>query len=83
LLKSTEELAAYERAEKARNDYLSSLEQKFDEGVVKGKAEERAIAELEKAANLRNMARAMHKQGIDIPTICLITQLTAAEIEAL
>ena len=53
-----EELLAYDRAEKAKNDYLSSMEKKFmdgkaegeAEGEARGRAEERAKAEEEKAA---------------------------------
>ena len=43
------ELLAYERAEKAKNDYLSSMNKKFTDGKAEGKAEERAKAEQEKA----------------------------------
>ncbi len=51
---SEAELLAYDRAEKAKNDYLSSLKEKLNEGRVEGRAEgraeERAIAEQEKVA---------------------------------
>jgi predicted transposase/invertase (TIGR01784 family) len=87
---STEELTAYERAEKARNDYWSSLEQKFNEGKAIGRAiakQEKAALqaklEQEKAMDLKNAARAMRKQGIPISVISLATQLTVAEIETL
>ncbi len=34
-----EELSAYEQAEKARKDYIASLQYKYDEGIAKGRAE--------------------------------------------
>ncbi|MES2199122.1 MAG: hypothetical protein V4489_03020 [Chlamydiota bacterium] len=85
-----EELLAYERAEKAKNDYLSSLDQKFGEG----KAEERAKAELEKAEmevkfeqekalTLKHMARNLKEQGVPISVIHLTTRLSVKEIEDL
>ncbi len=45
-----EELLAYDRAEKAKNDYLSSMEKKFMDGKAEGISEERSKAEQEKAA---------------------------------
>jgi predicted transposase/invertase (TIGR01784 family) len=44
-----QEISDYERAEKARNDYLSSMNKKFTDGKEEGKEEERAKAEIEKA----------------------------------
>ena len=84
---SKEELLGYERAEKAKNDYISSLKQKFSEGFGegfdKGKAEERAKAEEEKVLSLKNMARDLRDQGVPVSLIHLTTKLSIKEIEDL
>ncbi len=77
------ELLAYEQAEKAKNDYLSSLNKKFEDG----RAEERAKAELKKAemkVNLmQDMARNLRSQGVPLDVILLATKLSKEEIESL
>ena len=81
------ELNSYEDAEKRAKDYISSLEQKFDEGkeagIAIGIAKERAKAELEKILTTKEIARNLLRQGVSIPIIQLTTQLSKEEIESL
>lgn len=74
-----EELLTYEQAEKYEKDYLASLEQKFDEGLEKGKAEERRKHEEEK----RNIARKMLTKGIDVEDVSELTGLSVDVIISL
>ena len=89
-----EELLAYDRAEKAKNDYLSSMEKKFMDGKAEGISEERSKAEQEKAAlqikaeqeklsTIKDMARNLLKSGVSISIIQSTTQLSKEEIERL
>ena len=81
---SKEELLGYERAEKAKNDYISSLKQKFKEGFEEGKAQaKKEKAEEEKALFLKNMARTLREHGVPISVIHFTTKLSIKEIEDL
>lgn len=90
-----QELLDYEQAEKAKNDYLSSLTQSRLEGEAKGIAigkeagkaegiaEERARARAEKILTIKETARNLLKEGVSISIIQLATQLSKEEIESL
>jgi predicted transposase/invertase (TIGR01784 family) len=67
-----EELFTYEQAEKYEWDYHACMEQKYDEGIAKGKAEEKA-----------EVVKNLFAQGCDIPFITSITGLSKQEIESL
>lgn len=71
-----EELLTYEQAEKYEKDFLASLEQKFDEGIAKGREEEYRKNLEEK----RNMAKMMFQGGVDIR---LISKIMGLHIEDL
>ena len=85
------ELLSYEQAEKAKNDYLSSMGKRFAEGIAVGKAEgkaegiaeERVKATQEKELALKNMARSLLRQGVSISVVHFATQLSLKEIEEL
>lgn len=89
------ELFAYEREEKANNDYLSSMKKSFTDGKAEGKAEgiakgiaqgiskERAQAEKEKILTIKELARNLRKQGVSTSIIHVTTGLSEEEIESL
>ncbi len=66
------ELLAYEQAEKAKNDYLSSMEQKFIEGKAEGASKKS-----------REIAINLLKNGIEIAIIVVVTGLSEKEIRSL
>ena len=82
-----QELQDYEQAEKAKNDYISSLTQSRLEGIVIGKEEGIAIGKAEERAKaeqgIKEMARNLLRQGVPISIIQLATQLSKEEIESL
>ena len=67
-----EELTAYEAAIKKQMDYEAVMEQKYDEGKVEGKKEEKLL-----------IANNLLKQHVAINIIVAATGLTFAEIEQL
>lgn len=71
-----QDLLSYDQAEKYESAYQASMEQKFDEGMAKGKAE--GIIEAK-----REMATGMLKQKIDIKTVALLTGLSISELKKL
>ena len=77
------ELAGYDQAEKEKNDYLSSLEQKRLEGRVEEQAEERAKTQQEKILAIKEVARNLCKAGMPASSIQTATRLSQEEIEAL
>jgi predicted transposase/invertase (TIGR01784 family) len=75
------ELNSYEAAEKRAKDYISSLEQKFDEGLEKGKAEGLEKGKAEGIAqSKREVAVEMILDGELEPKIIKYTGLTSNEI---
>lgn len=73
-----QELLAYEQAEKAKNDYLSSMEKKFIDGKEIGKAEGKVEG---KAEGKAEVVKKMIKKGFSLEEIAECTSLTVAEIK--
>ncbi|WP_341822717.1 hypothetical protein [Wolbachia endosymbiont (group A) of Clivina fossor] len=81
---SKEERLAYDQAKKRTDDYLSTLEEKLNEGILigheKGRAEGRE--EGEKQAKIA-VAKNLLKAGVSVDLIAESTGLPKAEIEQL
>ncbi|RZI45669.1 Rpn family recombination-promoting nuclease/putative transposase [Candidatus Finniella inopinata] len=71
-----EELRTYEQTEKYEGCYIASMDQKYDEGMEKDRAEGEKKAQLAIAKKLLN-------SGMDIDTIVSITNLSRKDIEGL
>jgi predicted transposase/invertase (TIGR01784 family) len=67
-----QELLTYDQAEKYAGAYHASMAQKFDEGIAKGKVDERM-----------GIAENMIRHRIDVRSISLFTGLSEEEIESL
>ena len=87
-----QELLDYEQAEKAKNDYISSLTQSRLEGIAIGEVKGIAIGEAKgiaigevkgRAEAERDMARKLLRQGVSVAVIQLATQLSKEEIESI
>ena len=76
-----QELIDYEHSEKQRRDYLATLMQKFDEGEAKGRAEERVIAEQEKAEMQADFARTLWKKGWSLEEIAETIELQPEKVK--
>ena len=85
---SEEELRTYEQTEKYEGCYIASMDQKYDEGMEKGKAEgkkmglEKGKEEGEKQAKLV-IARKMLASGMEKNMVSQITGLSLDQIDAL
>ncbi len=87
-----EELLTYEQAEKYEKSYVASMDQKFDEGIEIG--EQRGLKKgeqlgLEKGEQLglekgkNHIACIMLQKGMDIESICEITELSVETVKSL
>lgn len=78
------ELEAYHRYWKQVSTEKSLISGYFDKGVAKGLAEGRAAGQAEgRAESVRDIARRMLTNGIDVATIATCTQLSKKEIQKL
>ena len=74
---SKEEAEAYEESLKSYRDLKNSLDTAFEEGMEKGREEERKNSEVEK----KEIVKKLLGIGLDIPSISKATGYTESEIE--
>lgn len=82
------ELRTYEQAEKRANDYLASIEQKYDEGRTEGRIEGKLEGRIEGESigfmkGKIDMARQLLKSGVAISLIASASGLSEEEIKSL
>ena len=77
---SDEELLTYDQAEKYYSSYVASMEQKYEDGVIKGVKEGKEIGVKEGKIEV---ARNMLKSGLSLEMITQITGLSLSEVKSL
>ena len=77
---SDEELLTYDQAEKYYSSYVASMEQKYEDGVIKGVKEGKEIGVKEGKIEV---ARNMLKSGLSLEMITQITGLSLSEVKEL
>ncbi len=75
-----DELMRYESVIKRERDYEAVLDQKYDDGLVKGRVEGKAEG---RAEGRREAARKMLIKQLDDDSICEFSGLTLTELNAL